>query len=47
MLGFTKINQFNFDTALFLDEDVKWLSINKKYQENILVEYQKKIKKNN
>ena len=33
MLGFTKINQFNFDTALFLDEDVKWLSINKKYHE--------------
>ena len=30
MLGFEKIKEFNFDTALFLDEDVQWLSIKKK-----------------
>ena len=30
MLGFDKIKEFDFDTALFLDEDVKWLSISKK-----------------
>ena len=29
MLGFEKIKEFNFDTALFLDEDVQWLSIKK------------------
>ena len=30
MLGFDKIKEFDFDTALFLDEDVQWLSIRKK-----------------
>ena len=30
MLGFDKIKEFDFDTALFLDEDVQWLSISKK-----------------
>ena len=30
MLGFDKIKEFNFDTALFLDVDVQWLSIRKK-----------------
>ena len=34
MLGFDKIKEFDFDTALFLDEDVKWLSIRKKIIEN-------------
>ena len=33
MLGFDKIKEFNFDTALFLDEDVRWLSISKKILE--------------
>ena len=32
MLGFDKIKEFNFDTALFLDEDVQWLSIRKKFR---------------
>ena len=30
MLGFDKIKEFNFDTALFLEADVQWLSIRKK-----------------
>ena len=30
MLGFEKIKEFNFDTALLLDEDIRWLSINKR-----------------
>ena len=30
MLGFDKIKEFDFDTALFLDEDVQWLSLRKK-----------------
>ena len=30
MLGFDKIKEFDFDTALFLDEDAQWLSIRKK-----------------
>ena len=34
MLGFDKIKEFDFDTALFLDEDVQWLSIRKKIIEN-------------
>ena len=34
MLGFDKIKEFNFDTALFLDEDVQWLSIRKKIFKN-------------
>ena len=34
MLGFDKIKELNFDTALFLDEDVQWLSIRKKILEN-------------
>ena len=34
MLGFDKIKEFDFDTALFLDEDVRWLSIRKKIIEN-------------
>ena len=34
MLGFEKIKEFDFDTALFLDEDVQWLSIRKKIIEN-------------
>ena len=34
MLGFDKIKEFDFDTALFLDEDVQWLSIRKKILEN-------------
>ncbi len=33
MLGFDKIKEFDFDTALFLDEDVQWLSISKKILE--------------
>ena len=33
MLGFDKIKEFDFDTALFLDEDVRWLSISKKILE--------------
>ena len=33
MLGFDEIKEFDFDTALFLDEDVKWLSISKKILE--------------
>ena len=33
MLGFDKIKEFDFDTALFLDEDVQWLAINKKMLE--------------
>ena len=31
MLGMRKIKELNFDTALFLDEDIRWLSINKTY----------------
>tara|TARA_B100001027_G_C16249111_1_gene323517 strand:+ start:295 stop:1278 length:984 start_codon:yes stop_codon:yes gene_type:complete len=34
MLGFDKIKEFNFDTALFLDEDVAWLFIRKKIFKN-------------
>ena len=34
MLGFDKINEFDFDTASFLDEDIQWLSISKKYLAN-------------
>ncbi len=34
MLGFDKVKEFDFDTALFLDEDVQWLSIRKKILEN-------------
>ena len=34
MLGFDKIKEFDFDTALFLEEDVRWLSIRKKILEN-------------
>ena len=34
MLGFDKIKEFNFDTALFLDADVQWLSIRKKIIDN-------------
>ena len=30
MLGFDEIKEFDFDTALFLNEDVQWLSISKK-----------------
>ena len=33
MLGFDEIKEFDFDTALFLDEDVRWLSISKKILE--------------
>ena len=33
MLGFDEIKEFDFDTALFLDEDVQWLSISKKILE--------------
>ena len=33
MLGFDKFEEFDFDTALFLDEDVRWLSISKKILE--------------
>lgn len=33
MLGFDEIREFDFDTALFLDEDVRWLSISKKILE--------------
>ena len=28
------LKEFDFDTALFLDEDVQWLSISKKILEN-------------
>tara|TARA_A100001011_G_C14285741_1_gene833611 strand:+ start:1396 stop:2379 length:984 start_codon:yes stop_codon:yes gene_type:complete len=31
MLGYNEIKKFNFDTALFLDEDIQWLSNNRKY----------------
>ncbi len=31
MLGFDKFEEFDFDTALFLDEDIQWLSIKKKF----------------
>ena len=34
MLGFNKVKKFDFDTALFLNEDVQWLSIKKKILEN-------------
>ena len=34
MLGFDKFEEFDFDTALFLDEDVQWLSIRKIILEN-------------
>ena len=34
MLGFDKFEAFDFDTALFLDEDVQWLSIRKIILEN-------------
>ena len=34
MLGFNKFEEFDFDTALFLDEDVQWLSIRKIILEN-------------
>ena len=39
MLGFDEIKEFDFDTALFLDEDVRWLSISKKILEkkNIII----------
>ena len=33
MLGFDITKEFNFDTALFLDEDIRWLSISNKYLE--------------
>ena len=33
MLGFDEIKEFDFDTALFLNEDVQWLSISKKILE--------------
>ena len=33
MLGFDEIKEFDFDTALFLDEDIQWLSISKKILE--------------
>ena len=33
MLGFDKIKEFDFDTALFLEEDIQWLSISKKILE--------------
>ena len=33
MLGYKKVKEFDFDTALFLDEDVQWLSISKKILE--------------
>ena len=34
MLGFNKVKEFDFDTVLFLDEDVQWLTITKKILEN-------------
>ena len=34
MLGFDKFEEFDFDTALFLNEDVQWLSIRKIILEN-------------
>ena len=34
MLGFDKFEEFDFDTALFLEEDVQWLSIRKIILEN-------------
>ena len=34
MLGFDKFEEFDFDTALFLDEDIQWLSIRKIILEN-------------
>ncbi len=34
MLGFDKVKEFDFDSALFLDEDVQWLSIRRKIIEN-------------
>ena len=34
MLGYEKVKEFDFDTALFLDEDVQWLSIRKKILNN-------------
>ena len=34
MLGFDKFGEFDFDTALFLDEEVQWLSIRKIILEN-------------
>ena len=34
MLGFDKFDEFDFDTALFLEEDVQWLSIRKIILEN-------------
>ena len=35
MLGFDKFEEFDFGTALFLDEDIKWLSIRKIILENM------------
>ena len=34
MLGFDKFEEFDFDTALFLDEDIQWFSIRKIILEN-------------
>ena len=34
MLGFDKFEEFDFDTALFLDEDIQWFSIRKVILEN-------------
>ncbi len=36
MLGYKKIKKFDFDTALILDEDIKWVSIKNIYQEKKL-----------
>ena len=33
MFGFDEKKKLNFDTALCLDQDIRWLSLNKKYQE--------------
>ncbi len=34
MLGFDETKKLNFDTALCLDQDIRWLSLNKEYQDN-------------
>ena len=33
MLGYKKTKTFNFDTALFLNEDIQWASVKNTYQE--------------